>query len=249
MLNLIRSDLYRLFRMTSFWVVNIFLFIEAVFICIGMTMDNASSFTGNLEILSSGLPLMFTGVFVALFTASEYKNGYIKNIAGNIPDRLMLLASKLVVSAVCILTAFAITLVTLLVGGFIVFGASYSFEGLTVGSFLAFIGIQLLLHLAVCAIIILVTALTRSGAAGCITSFVISTGFLSELITLAYTLFAMNDILPKDINPGDFMVMPYLMQVTASNEQSFIIAACIAGAAYFIVFNVLSAITLKKKDI
>lgn len=50
--------------------------------------------------LQSGLFTLFVVIFAAIFANAEQKNGYIKNIAGQLPNRGVLALSKLTASAV-----------------------------------------------------------------------------------------------------------------------------------------------------
>ena len=140
MLNIIKMDLYKVFKMRSFYVVNILAIVFGVIMAMNMVptsfetstsesvaienVDKSSSgsdtkdepganigiqvdtsgikdVTQNAvfvygQLLSSGIYVLFSVIFVIIFVSSENKNGYIKNIGGQVKHRRQLFISKMI---------------------------------------------------------------------------------------------------------------------------------------------------------
>lgn len=141
MLNVIKMDLYKMFKMKSFYVVTIIVMAFGIIMAMNLmpeTSDtntssnktvvestdknSASDSEDNSEVkigvqidttgiknttpnavyvygklLSSGIYLLFSVIFVMIFVSSENKNGYIKNIGGQVRHRRQLFISKMAV--------------------------------------------------------------------------------------------------------------------------------------------------------
>ena len=141
MLNVIKMDLYKMFKMKSFYVVTIIAMAFGIIMAMNLmpeTSDtntssnktvvestdknSASDSEDNSEVkigvqidttgiknttpnavyvygklLSSGIYLLFSVIFVMIFVSSENKNGYIKNIGGQVRHRRQLFISKMAV--------------------------------------------------------------------------------------------------------------------------------------------------------
>ena len=61
-------------------------------------------------------------IFAAIFTNADYKNGYIKNIAGQFPRREQLVASKFIVIAFQVLVMVVVFTISIVVSGYVMWG-------------------------------------------------------------------------------------------------------------------------------
>lgn len=141
MCNTIRMELYKLFRMRSFWVTMLISVIVIIAtaaslvtdieednqmqttligadaegnsesdntsIQFGITEDVEGMDTSDLQVtqiygthLASGLFTLVNGIFLVLFVTADRKNGYIKNIGGQVKYRSSLIWAKWVAAAV-----------------------------------------------------------------------------------------------------------------------------------------------------
>lgn len=126
-----------------------------------------------LVMLQSGIYLVFISIFTALFVNSEVKNGYIKNIAGQIKFKGMLVFSKLPALLVFNIIAFIGAYLTNAV--FIkLFLGDVDF-GIT-AELLKLILLQFLLHFAFSCIVMVLTMVTKSKAAGIAFGIIFSAG-------------------------------------------------------------------------
>ena len=131
MFNIIKMDLYKMFKMRSFYVVNIIAMVSIAIMLLFVVVDvdktdlkgsNATTvyedkdqnvklgvdvddsqllgteqnvLTIYSSFMSSGFYLFFSVIFTMIFALSENKNGYIKNIGGQVRHRWQLFVSKL----------------------------------------------------------------------------------------------------------------------------------------------------------
>lgn len=126
--------------------------------------------------LQSGILLLLCSIFAALFVNAEQKNGYIKNIAGQIPSRSMLALSKFAGVAVQTAVLLLVYLLSDLAFGRVIFGERFVFE--SAGVLLGTVAVQYLLHLAFEGVITLLCLLTRSTAFSMTAGIMISCGTL-----------------------------------------------------------------------
>ncbi len=142
MLNVIKMDLYKLFKMKSFYVVTIIAIVFGIIMAMSLMPETSDTNTSSNKtviestdknsadsdlqdnseakigvqidtsgiknttpnavyvygkLLSSGIYLLFSVIFVMIFVSSENKNGYIKNIGGQVRHRRQLFISKMAV--------------------------------------------------------------------------------------------------------------------------------------------------------
>lgn len=112
--------------------------------------------------LQSGLFTLFVVIFAAIFANAEQKNGYIKNIAGQLPNRGVLALSKLTASAVQVFIMIMTFVLAAGVMGKILWGGRFYLGSLT--DMLPFLRAQYLLNLGIAALILFFCILTKSSA-------------------------------------------------------------------------------------
>lgn len=114
--------------------------------------------------LQSGIFLLCCSIFVSLFVNAEQKNGYIKNIAGQIPGRYMLALSKFAAVAVQTAVLIAAYVLSGMIFGAVIFKERFVFGTTDAAVVLRSLAMQYLLHLAFGSLIAAVCLLTRSAA-------------------------------------------------------------------------------------
>lgn len=121
-------------------------------------------------------------IFAAIFTNADYKNGYIKNIAGQFPRREQLVASKFIVIAFQVLVMVVVFTISIVVSGYVMWGSDFYLGSVT--ELFQYLGVQYLLHLGIAAVMMLLCILTYS------TAFSMTSGILlcSGLAVPVYSL-------------------------------------------------------------
>ena len=220
MANLIRMDLYRLVKSTSFRVCAILAFVLAMSqtpLLWGLTMvtrmfsEEVSVFpkTANLtEIIGNPLPFL-NGMLVMLsacsFFYADVENGYIKNIAGQMPKRGFTVLSKYFVMIPHNLFFMLVGVIGTLIGT--VFLQQIVPGGNVFDSVVVFL-MRFLLLQSICTILILVTAAFRNKSLGTVLAVLFGMGLLglvyaalssgiSQLLRLEN--FSLNDYMPDQL--------------------------------------------------
>lgn len=248
MLNLIRSDLYKTFHMKSFYVCGILCVLAAIVNTIGMYETAVIPFSDIIGLAGSPLLTLFLTIFSAFFVVSEYKRGYIKNIAGNIPDKAMLVISKLAINAVVMLIYFAI----LFISGFVFNEISYkiSYAGFTAEQYIYQALILLFLNFAIAALITMISVGVQGNSGASVTmAVVISGGFLAETIWMIVTLLQVTEIINHDFDITKYFATTYINMFASGYTHESVGIALIIGGIYIVLSTILSILHIKKKDI
>lgn len=199
-----------------------------------------------LSNLSSGIFLAVLVIIAGLYTASDLRHGYIKNIIGANPHRFVLVLSKMIVMLANTFLVFVVTVLTHLAALFILY------EHMSIANparLLGLLAVQFLLHYAFVLVVMLVVYLTGSGSVGYLF------GLLAITNVLAMPLSLINLLIQKYVRGAkDFLIFHYLVTGnthyitntvgTAALQRAVIVAlvfGCIAIAGSIGIFS--------KKDI
>ena len=181
--------------------------------------------------IQSGLLTLLVVIFAAVFASAEQKNGYIKNIAGQLSNRGILALSKLAASAVQIFLMFLT---------FILLGS--------LTDMLSFLGAQYLLNLGIAALILFFCTLTKSSA------FSMTAGIMM-VMGLFIPIYSIINRAVYEIQPSwDFdisLLVPDgnigLAGIHASSE--ILVRAAAVGAVYVILCSAAAVLIMKKRDV
>ena len=194
----------------------------------------------------SGMLALLCVIFTAMFVYAEQKNGYVKNLAGQFPHRGLLVLSKLLAVALQVLVmAAAFALVTLLAGrGF--WGDRFYLDSLpALGKLL---GVQYLLHLGLCALVLLLTVVLRGSALPMVVGILACCGVLVPVYGLVNQWAAA-------LRPGTafdisrYMLDGNLTAVTVGTAPADLLRAGAVGAVFVVVCTALAMVVMDKRDI
>lgn len=185
-------------------------------------------------------------IFAAIFTNADYKNGYIKNIAGQFPRREQLVASKFIVIAFQVLVMVIVFTISIVVSGYVMWGSDFYLGSVT--ELFQYLGVQYLLHLGIAAVMMLLCTLTYS------TAFSMTSGILlcSGLAVPIYSLInkAINGLktgLEFDINK--YILDGNITMLLYDSTSEVMVRGVAVGVAFAIVSLFISMIIVKKRDI
>ena len=185
-------------------------------------------------------------IFAAIFTNADYKNGYIKNIAGQFPRREQLVASKFIVIAFQVLVMVVVFTISIVVSGYVMWGSDFYLGSVT--ELFQYLGVQYLLHLGIAAVMMLLCILTYS------TAFSMTSGILlcSGLAVPIYSLInkAINGLktgLEFDINK--YILDGNITMLLYDSTSEVMVRGVAVGVAFAIVSLLISTIIVKKRDI
>ena len=252
--NLIRMDLYRMNKAKSFRVCLILAFVLALcatplewaMIRLGSVLDSSKQFAmapsadlaGMIASPIAAINIMLALLSVVCFFHADMENGYIKNIAGQMPKRGYSILSRYIAS-------FPHSLVFMLVSlaGYIL--GSLPFQQIvvqsSVGEAVLYFILKLLLMQAVCAILLLVTASFRNKSLGMILAVLLGLPLMG-LIYLGINTGLGQVIKGADINP--YMPDMVLRETAPDKLRALLVAAVTIG-----VFLTLSIRVFDAKDI
>lgn len=194
---------------------------------------------------ASGVFALFVGCIVTSnFIGSEQACGYTKNFAGQIPDKGYIAVSKFVVTSLSqililvIYTAVSSLLAVTVLGKYI--------NGYDWGILFAALGLRLLLHLAINAIIIFICTLTKSHAISMVFGCVFGLG----LMTIAYSIIQMIfGALKVNFPIGDYLPDGINNQLALGNVEELVIKAVVVSLVCMAIFVVSNYILIRKRDV
>lgn len=275
MYNLMKMDMRRMWRSRYTWLILLivltmvffsFFMVKASLDQIAETPDaqhsESISFTmdsppeefleqltvGSLggSLIADGLIMIFCTIFVAFFLGAEQKDGYIKNIAGQLPVRGLLVVSKFITIALYLLILMGVHTVSVYL-----FGKIFFAEKMMVGSLstlFSMLSAQYVLHLAFCGFLMLLHALSRSTAATLAGGLLVSVGLTRFIYTLINKLILVVNS-TSEFDLGRYMVDSNIIAARFEATPQLFEQALIVGAVFVIVYVVLSALTVQKKDV
>ncbi len=190
--NLIRMDIYRMRKAKSFWacIITAFVFALGQTPMLKLLAVLGKMLTGDeiifpaaslADIFREPFPLlnaMLVLLSACFFCYADVENGYIKNIAGQMPKRGFTVLSKFIALIGHNLAFMLLGVIGNLAGTAIV--QRITLEGDILGGLLVFVEKFLLIQ-SICAILVLVTASFRSKSLGIVLAVLMGMGLLGVL--------------------------------------------------------------------
>lgn len=182
------------------------------------------------EYYRSGFLLIILAVFAAIITNSENKHGYIKNIAGQLPQRGVIASAKLPVMLfqvlVVLVSAALFTALSLLI----------FYKEIDIGSFSELIkntSFQLFLIFGFCSLISMITYLFGNPAVGIVTGIVLSSGLPSLIYGLINNQLIKLFGLSKDFDISVYSIETNIEELMiCPSDNNVILRGIIVGAVY-----------------
>lgn len=203
-------------------------------------VDFAEIVFGGTAVFSLFIGCMITANFIG----SEQTCGYTKNFAGQLADKGYMALSKFVVTSVMQAAILAIYTVVCAAGAVMLFGKYIN--GYDIGTLLAALGLRLMLHLAVNAIVIFICTFTKNHAiamvAGCIfgmgiTQFAYSA--VEVFLTVLKISFPIGGYMPDGINS----------QLALDTVGALSVKAIVVSVAFMAVFLASNYFVVRSRDV
>lgn len=199
----------------------------------------------DLVIGGTGAFSLFVGCMItASFIGSEQSCGYTKNFAGQLPNRGYMAVSKFVVTSfaqIMVLVLYAAVssaLAPLLFGKYI--------TGYALVPLFEVLGLRLMLHVAINAIIVFICTLTKSHAIGMVIGSIFGIGVtqiaymaISMVLGVAKINFNVSEYMPDGINA----------QLSVGSIGGLYIKAILVSIAFIAVFVTANYIVVSKRDV
>lgn len=196
-------------------------------------------------LLKSGILMLVCGFFLPVYIHAEQKNGYIKNIAGQVPHRGQLAVSKFIAIAAAILLMFASFCLFSVLGALWFLGDRVQLE--VTADLMQLLAIQYLLHLAFGTLIMFLSLITRSSVFSMAVGVAMSSGLMSFLY-LGINRFA-EAMGAEAFNIGDYMLDINIYSVSAGVPSDLMKRAVSVGSLFLITAVIGSMAVMKKRDI
>ena len=208
---------------------------------------------GDIEIgsivsveMRSQLLAILCVIFASIFTNADYKNGYIKNIAGQFPRREQLILSKFITIALQVYIMITVFTLAIVASGYALWGSKFY-----LGSFaelIKYLGVQYLLHLGVAALMMLLCILTHS------TAFSMTSGILlcSGLAVPVYSLInkAVNEMKTGlDFDLNKYILDGNITMLTFDSTAEVMTRGIAVGAVFAFISLIFAMMIMKKRDI
>lgn len=185
-------------------------------------------------------------IFAALFTNADYKNGYIKNIAGQFPRREQLIASKFIVIAFQVFFMVAVFAAVIAVSGFVLWGERFCIG--SVAEILKYLGVQYLLHLGMAAFIMLLCILTYSAAFSMTGGILLCSGLAVPVYALINkAVNGMKESPVFDINR--YLLDGNITMLDFNSGADVMMRGAAVGAVFIIASVFLTMVIIRKRDV
>lgn len=197
------------------------------------------------EIMQSGLSFVLAAIFCVLLISSEQKTGFIKNIAGQVSNRSMLVISKLISCLVFCILLFGLTYLSCA-------SLSQVFLGEMIISnlagYLPLFGIQFLLCFAFGAFMICVITILKSSAAG-ITAGLLAPLGISSLLTGFIDMMLHKIGVSESFSTVNYILTGNLSQMSISSGANVFVRAIVVSLVFLIIFTAAGMLVTEKRDI
>lgn len=248
MWNVMKMDLYRMFRSKAMYVI---LAINVIFIAMVVyvlkydpdDVVNAVQVPGTVDafqqIASSGIFCMFMSIFAVIFVCSEHVSGFIKNTASQVRSRSELVLSKVILMAIFTAVQYLVCVPALFLAIRLVFG---SIVWTSMSTFVLYMGMTMLLQVAISALVIMVSTITRNTAIS-----------MTFAICLCSNLFAIIIGLLNRLIPGvefeKYSLITNLSVLPTSYDSSIYMRVLIVSVVCALAYSVIGCFAINKQDV
>lgn len=196
--------------------------------------------------LESGILTLLCVIFAAIFFNGDQRNGFLKNIAGQYPNRGILVISKMTAAAVQILLMEILFAMATGVTAEIIWGEQFVLG--SIPQMLPFLCVQYLLNLGAAGLILLLCTLTRSAAFGMTAGILMIMGILLPVYSVIERAFAA--LLPSlRLNISQYVLEGNIGVAGMEAPSDILTRASMVGAVCLILSVLLAMVIMKKRDI
>lgn len=190
--------------------------------------------------------LLFCAIFPPIFVNAEQKYGFVKNIAGQMPNRGMLVLSKLCAVAVQVIIVFVTYMIASSISCSILFGDRLVFD--FSAEFIKVFALHFLLHYAFAVLVTAVTILLRGSALSMTFGIIISAGvttFIYSFIDIVLHKIGFSE----DFSIGNFALESCIGDVSTQLSGGDLARVVTVGAVFLIASIAVSVVTMCRRDV
>lgn len=207
---------------------------EKVGVTLGLT-PITSVYNMTTDILSSGLLLVFTGIFAALFSNAERNGGYLKNLNSCTQNKGWIFVAKGAPVAIFVLLGILTVICASEVSGL-------NMEGLFSKEFILYLIVQWVLHVAYGMFVLAVMEITRSLVAGMIIGIFFGMGVGNLAVNFIENIFHVNGLI------SSHMLVAVARALVPGNVMECLIPALLTGVIGVILYWMVGSKIFEKRD-
>jgi len=220
-------------------------------VTIGMQVEMPDDDASDITVLDtafaniSGMVIaFFIAIFAVLFCGADLSSGYIKNFVGQAKSRTRLVLAKAVAMGVYTIGMLLLFLVVQTICNKVFFGYIHMGDA---GSFLSYLAVQTLLHIAFAMICLAIVLVSRSTVISMVFTICICWNVLS-LLYMGINIIA-EKIGVKDFNFSTYTVSGRIGMLSDTFSRQDCIETLAVAVVYMILAFVVGSVAFTKKDI
>ena len=254
MSGILSFDLFLMRKKLSLYVC---LLLPSAFIFLYAMFAGTSSCTLPELFSISSIPILLcNSVFYAMFSGNDLKKGAIKNVAGSLPNRISYVLSKAAAMILYTMLSLGITILTALIlsrgkMNEVFYSVYDDMPGLVskidAGEFIRYAAIHLLLLIAFMFTVLFICVLTGSLSGTFTFSILYCSGMAAAVFYSLLELIMMKLDIECDFTKISLSMQYHDLSLPLTPEMFR--NALIVGAAYILIFGVLSCVVFRRKDI
>lgn len=234
MFNLFRMYCYKMFRQKSLYILClIILFFE--FISYKMTEGGFAEHSVDI----GAFYITLVSIFPAIFFCADISSGFIKNYAGSISHKSMVMAARATLTFVQNVFILAFVFTSLYIINL--------FQGTEIGEMSFILKYYLCMFLAglACSFIgVMITELTRKTVASVLLVLAVGSGLISKILSLISL-----SITVGNFDIGGFMVTGTFLQLNLATPTKGFYEVAIIAICYIVVSFIIGLFSIKKRDV
>lgn len=270
MFNLLKGEVYKLVRSKSFYKGSVVM-LGFVFMLYGLfslvemmqqgEIANGSyglTVTGSvasvwddlgitmiIQMMFSSISTIIIAIFASFYVFADYADGAIKNVVGKGYKREEVFLVKLIITVVGAIVMQIIMLFSVLLCEMIFLGG-IRFDADVLGQVANYVIVQILLGVAMTAIIVTISQICRNLGAGVAISLclIMFSSFITKGITVLLRYININ------VNVGDYWILDLISNCPIENmDSSFMVRAIVCAIVWIVVAIAIGGIHFRKADV
>lgn len=251
MINLLRADIYKLFRNKSIYICS---GLSCVFLIMTLFIKYfAYSYIGERDTMINSFPDIFRGnlitllaIVVSILVSFDFSKGTVKNYISKGFKREEVYVSKFIVSFITFLLFVLVNFLMFCIVSPFLFNFGEFTQSVAIGLF-RMIGLEMLAFIAIISVFVFISMLIRT-LNGAIAVNLSLPFFASIMLSLISSI--VNKLLKIEFNVGEYFVFNYpIILAKYSLENSLVIKSVFVSLATIAVTTLLGIIIFKKRDV
>lgn len=250
MMNLIKMNVYRLFKTKAFYIIMAVMAFLVVFMSFMINGIDGGASADEITILDSmSFTNLFVGimsaVFAVIFISADANTGYIKNIGGQVAFRSSLILAKAVALLISDVILVAEYFIVQWIADYVILGSAGLGE---VDRFVMVVLFSILLHYALSLICMMLAILIKKSAIAMTLSVVL--GFhMTETLLYESINMMVNDGGNGTFDIANYMLMGNLSRIVSNVDAAYYGQMLAVGICFAVAAIIITCFVFEKRDI